>query len=65
MLDFNQPQPKADAFFAGQAAFKAGKSETPPAIATELAYEWMRGYRNARKSARFNATIAKRQKTNP
>lgn len=56
-------QPLADAFFAGRDAFRAGKelTECPFAGDTQLAYEWTRGYKNTRKQARFDATIAKRR----
>lgn len=51
------------AFYAGQEAFTTGKSEilNPFALYTEEYREWKRGYRNARKHARFNATIAARR----
>ena len=57
----NEPQPRYDAFRAGEAAFFAGQSDVAPYSDLELAHEWTRGYRNARKAARFNATIAARQ----
>jgi hypothetical protein len=71
MTQTDQVQPLADAFIAGRAAFKSGLHEsvnphsdaaTAPSKFSSLQCQWSRGYRNTRKSARFDATIAA---TNP
>jgi hypothetical protein len=49
------------AFREGEAAFRAELPEVDPyGNESNLGAEWHRGYRNARKAARFNATIAAR-----
>jgi hypothetical protein len=66
MINSDQNQPLADAFYAGADAFKAGLPETANPYSDgkdwlSLQYQWSRGYRNTRKRARFNATIAARR----
>jgi hypothetical protein len=59
--------------FAGEGGMPANPFGKPPKIrpthdwenptVNSLSYEWDRGYRNARKHARFRATIAARHQT--
>lgn len=62
----------ADTFRAGHNAYLTGEPEaanpyrgmaTDPFGEPRLYREWKRGYRNARKRDRFNATIRNRQAT--
>lgn len=69
------PFPPATAFAAGCAAFRTGQDEKAnPFVGRaytfvgrfetevfDLGKEWMRGYRNTRKYARFQATIGARR----
>ncbi len=55
-------QPLADAYMRGLAAFREGVSiEINPFDDPNLAFEFRRGFKIARKHARFNATIAARK----
>lgn len=52
----------AVAFYAGREAFLDGAPlESNPYPAGEEGSEWIRAYKNARKAARFDATIAARK----
>ena len=49
------------AFMGGRQAFCDGLPENNPYSTGDRAKEWTRGYRNTRKSARFDATIKARK----